>query len=100
MAIRLLYLLDGEPGVPVIGNMPNNTDLGPIIATTVGAGNPFYVWQDPNLPTEILVADEIGADFNTAAIASADYQTNRVNAAAMFADPPATGEGGVVWVVS
>lgn len=99
MSIRLLYLLDGEPGVPVIGSVPNNTDLGPLIATTVGVGNPWYVWADPNLSNDILTADEIGADFNEAPLASADYQTNRAAAAALIETPPLTGEGGVVWVV-
>ena len=56
MSYRLLYLLDGEPGVPVIGSIPNNTDLGPAIYTTVGAGNPWYVWIDPNVPAAVLTA--------------------------------------------
>lgn len=100
MSYRLLYLLDGEPGMPVIGSIPNNSDLGPVIATTVGEGNPWYVWADPNLPSDILTADEIGANFNSAPLASSDYQANRTAATAMLADPPLPGEGGVVWKVA
>ena len=100
--LRLLYLLDGDPELPVIGNIPNNTDLGPVIYTTVGEGLPWYVWADPNVPNDILTADVIGCDLNLAPLASATYQTNRNVAAAMLESPPPTGsdEGSVLWKIS
>jgi len=97
---RILYGLDADPGTPVIAAVPNSTDLGPQIASLVGDGNPYWIWSDPDLPTEIMTADEIGADFNEAPLASDDWQTNRIRANAVLADPPATGEGGKVWAVA
>lgn len=101
---RIVYGLDGDPTTPVIGNVPNHVDLGPVLYTLVGDGNPCFVWADPNLPYDVMVADEIGANFNTGMIVSSDYQTNRLAAAAMMASPPPAGvddDGtNVVWKVA
>lgn len=102
MAQYIVYCLDGDPELPALSVTPNATDMGPMVLSVVGAGNPFYAFQ--SLPMPILVADEIGVDFNGAPLASLDHQTNRVAVAGMYATPPATGEANdgtnKVWVVA
>lgn len=98
MSRYIVYGLDGDPGTPVVNICLNSTDMGPYVISVVGEGNPYWAFE--SLPSEILSADEIGADFNDAPLCSADQQTNRINVAALYADPPATGEGGKVWAVA
>jgi hypothetical protein len=54
----------------------------------VGVGNPCFVFA--TLPTEVLLADPLAANFNTGLLVSSDYQTNRLAAAAMLESPPET----------
>lgn len=89
MSRFVVYGLDGDPGVVVYGNCQNTVDMGPYLVTLVGEGNPCYVTT--SLPSVIATADEIGANFNDAPLVSADYQTNRLMAAAQIADPVAMG---------
>lgn len=88
MAQYIVCPLDGDTETPVLFTMPNGVDMGPAIVTTVGEGYPYWAFGAGQLPTAILVADVIGADFSTAPLASADYQTNRVNYAALVLSPP------------
>jgi hypothetical protein len=101
MSKYIVYGLDGDPGTVVMGVCPNNTDMGPFLVSLVGADYPFFAFE--SLPSAILLADEIGADFNTAPLCSSDYQTNRNSVTALYASPPQVGEieggGNVVWVV-
>lgn len=102
MSKLVVYGLDGDPELPCIGSCPNNTDMGPYIVNLVGAGNPFYAFE--SLPVAILGADTIGANFNSAPLASADYQTNRNTVAAQYLAPVPTGETNdsvnMVWKVA
>jgi hypothetical protein len=86
MAYWTVYGLDGDPELPCIGNCPSSTDMGSFLVNLVGAGNPCFVFT--TLPTEILTADPIAANFNTGMIVSSDYQTNRLAVAAMLESPP------------
>lgn len=88
MSRYVVYGLDGDPELPCIAVCPNNTDMGPYIFSLVGAGYPYFAFQ--TLPTEILTADSIGANFNTAPLASSAYQTNRNNVQDMYDSPPET----------
>lgn len=102
MSRYIVYGLDGDPEVPCLAVCQNHVDMGPYVLSVVGQGNPYFAFQ--TLPSPILLADEIGADFNTGALASSDYQTNRIAVEAMYADPPVTaenpGDGVVVWKVA
>jgi len=102
MSRYVVYGLDGDPGLPVIAVCPNNTDMGPYIVSVVGVDFPFYAFE--SLPAPILLANEVGADFNDAPLCSADYQTNRNAVTAMYGDPPVAAEnpgtGVVVWKVA
>lgn len=86
MAIWTVYPLDGDPELPVYANCLSSTDMGPYLVNLVGVGNPCFVFE--TLPSEVLLADPLAANFNTGLIVSSDYQTNRLAAAAMFASPP------------
>lgn len=86
MAYWTVYGLDGDPELPCIGNCPSSTDMGPFLVNLVGAGNPFFTFL--TLPTEVLTADSIGANFNTGTLCSSDFQTNRNAVAAMLLSPP------------
>lgn len=102
MSRYIVYGLDGDPELPCLASMHSSADLGPAILTLVGADNPYFAFE--TLISAILTADELGANFNTAPLASSDYQTNRNNVAYMFANPPITGETddgiNVVWRVA
>jgi len=89
MSKYVVYGLDGDPELPCLASVHNSADMGPHIFTLVGLGNPYFAFE--SLPADILTADEIGANFNTAPLASSDYQTNRVNVLAQYANPPITG---------
>jgi hypothetical protein len=89
MAKYIIYGLDGDPGFPCLNSCLNSTDMGPYVLNVVGAGNPFYAFE--SLPAEVLTADEFGADFNGAPLASTDWQTNRNLVAAQFANPVKAG---------
>lgn len=82
----VVYPLDGDPETPVYAASLNSTDMGPYLVSLCGAGNPCFVFAA--LPTEVLTADGLGANFNTGLIVSSDYQTNRLAAAAMLESPP------------
>jgi hypothetical protein len=86
LARYVVYGLDGNSAEPVYGTCLNTTDMGPYIVNLVGVGNPYFAFE--TLPTEILAADSLGANFNTGVLCSSDYQTNRNNVAAQYADPP------------
>ena len=86
LARYVVYGLDGDSELPCLATCPNSTDMGPYIVSLVGVGNPYFAFE--TLPTEILAADSLGANFNTGALCSADYQTNRNNVAAQYASPP------------
>ena len=88
MSKLVVYGLDGDPELPCIGSCPNNTDMGPYLVNLVGVGNPYFAFE--SLPSQILTADSIGANFNTGVLCSADYQTNRNNVVAQFASPAET----------
>lgn len=90
MAKYIVYGLDGDPEIPCLNVAANSTDMGPYVLNVVGEGYPYWAFQ--TLPAAILLADQIGADFTGAPVASADQQTNRNNVAGMYASPPATGE--------
>lgn len=98
----LVYGLDGDPELPCLAVAHNTVDMGPFVFSVVGEGNPYFAFD--TLPMVILTADELGANFNTAPLASSDYQTNRVNVAAQYASPPPVGETddgtNVVWKVA
>ena len=89
MARYIVYGLDGDPEFPCLNVCLNSTDMGPYVINVVGVGNPFMAFEA--LPTEILTADAIGANFNGSPLASADWQTNRLTVAALYADPPVVG---------
>jgi hypothetical protein len=98
----IVYGLDGDPEVPCLSVAHNTADMGPLVLSVVGEGFPYFAFTE--LPSAILTADEIGANFNSAPLASSDYQTNRNNVSVMYSSPPPTGETNdetnVVWVVS
>jgi len=100
MSRFVVFGLDGDPQLPFYASVHFSADMGPQILTLVGAGFPYFYFE--TLPMEVLLAEPLGANFNTAPLASADYQTNRNNVAAMIANPPPTGienDGiNVVWV--
>ncbi len=102
MAKYIVYLLDGDPELPCINSAHNTADMGPLVLTVVGQNNPYFAFEV--LPHAILTADAIGVNFNSAPLASSDYQTNRNNVASMFSNPPVTGEENdgtnVVWKVA
>ncbi len=102
MAKYIVYLLDGDPELPCINSAHSSAEMGPLVLTVVGEGNPYFAFE--TLPYAILTADAIGVNFNSAPLASADYQTNRNNVSSMFATPPVTGEdndgNNVVWKVA
>lgn len=89
MSKWVVYCLDGDPELPCLANCLNTTDMGPYLINLVGAGNPY--WPLETLPTEILTADAIGVSFNGAPLCSEDWQTNRNNVAAQYANPPPVG---------
>lgn len=86
MSRYVVYPLDGDPETPVYATCLNSTDMGPYLVSLVGVGNPCFVFA--TLPTEVLLADPLAANFNTGLLVSADYQTNRLAAAAMLESPP------------
>jgi len=88
MTRYVVYPLDGDPELPVYATCQNSVDMGGYLVTTVGVGNPCFVFSE--LPIEVLTADPLEANFNTGYLVSADYQTNRNAAAAMLASPPET----------
>jgi hypothetical protein len=90
MAKYIIYGLDGDPEFPCLNSCLNSTDMGPYVLNVVGAGNPFYAFE--SLPPEVLTAEEFGADFNGAPLASTDWQTNRMTVAAQYASPVPAGE--------
>lgn len=98
----IVYGLDGDPELPCLAVAHNTVDMGPFVLSVVGEDFPYFAYE--TLPMAILVADELGANFNSAPLASANYQTNRNNVAAMYADPPPAGEENdgtnVVWVAA
>jgi len=99
---RVVYGLDGDPEVPVIAGVPNNVDMGAQLITLVGVGNPYWVWNDPDLISAILTANDIGADFSGAPVCSDDEQDNRDTVIYQIAHPAPNGiapSGNVVWVV-
>ena len=102
MSKYLVCGLDGDPSVPILTVAHYTVDMGPFVLSAVGAGNPYFVFA--TFPMDLLLADELGANFNTAPLASTDYQTNRTNANAMYATPPIVGpvnDGiNVVWKVA
>jgi len=102
MSKYLVCGLDGDPSMPMLTVAFYTVDMGPFILTAVGEGNPYFVFS--SLPMELLMAEELGANFNTAQIASSNYQTNRINANAMYANPPTVGADNdginVVWKVA
>lgn len=102
MSKYVVYGLDGDPDIPCLASVHNSADMGPFILSVAGEGNPYFAFE--SLPSEILTADELGANFNTAPLASTDYQTNRNNVAAQYASPPPVGEAddgtNVVWKVA
>jgi hypothetical protein len=102
MAKYIVYGLDGDPDIPCLASAHWSADMGMLVLSIVGAGNPYFSFD--TLPIEILTADELGADFSTAPLASSDYQTNRDIIAAMWSDPPPTGPDNdginVVWKVA
>lgn len=101
MSKYIVAPLDGDTGVPYLVVCQNNTNLGALAITTAGVGNPFFPFAA--LPSAILLANDIGADFTTGIICSDDIDTNNAAIADMLASPPQTGatEGGgnVVWVI-
>lgn len=111
MAQYIVYGLDGDTELPNLNVTSNSVDMGPLITNVVGVGNPYWAFGAGDLPAAILLADAIGADFTGAPLASSDYQTNRINFAALDASPPTvdsrtpTERGsdppvGVVWAVA
>jgi hypothetical protein len=88
MSRYVVYPLDGNSAEPVYGTCLNNTDMGSYLVTLVGVGNPCFVFA--TLPSEVLLADPLAANFNTGLLVSSDYQTNRLAAAAMLDSPPET----------
>lgn len=98
----VVYGLDGDPEVPMLAVCANSADMGPLLISIVGDGNPFYAFE--SIPVEIAMADELGADFNGAPLCSNDHQTNRLRVAAQYASPVAIGaeNNGTnkVWVVA
>jgi len=86
MSRYLVVPLDGDPDMPVLFVCPNNTDMGPYVLSCAGEGNPVMAFE--SLPSAILLADEIGADFNFGFLASTDYQSNRNAVTAMYGSPP------------
>lgn len=101
MSKYLVCPLDGDTGVPYLVVCQNNTNLGSLAITSAGIGNPFFAFA--SLPSAILLANDIGADFTTGIICSDDIGDNNTAITAMLADPPPTGttEGGgnVAWAV-
>lgn len=102
MARYIVYGLDGDPELPCINSVHFSADMGPMVSSVVGDGNPYFAFE--TMPNAILTADEIGVNFNSAPLASSNYQTNRNAVIDMFASPPTTGATNdgtnVVWVVS
>lgn len=102
MARYIVYGLDGDPEIPCINSVHYTADMGPLVLSVVGDGYPYFAFE--TLISAILTANEIGVNFNSAPLASSDYQTNRNNVAAMFNMPPVTGEtnngSNCVWKVS
>ncbi len=98
----VVYGLDGDPEVPMLAVCANSADMGPLLVSIVGDGNPFYAFE--SIPVEIAMADELGADFNGAPLCSSNHQTNRNRVADQFANPVPIGENndGInkVWVVA
>lgn len=98
----VIYGLDGDPELPMLAAAVNNADMGPLLISIVGSGNPFYAFE--SVPSAILLADELGANFNGAPLCSSDEQTNRLAVAAQYAAPVAIGaeNNGTnkVWVVA
>lgn len=90
MSRYVVYGLDGDPEIPCIGVCQNSVDMGPYLVNLVGAGNPFYAFEA--LPTVVLAANSIGANFNSAPLCSSDYQTNRNAVISQYADPAPAGE--------
>lgn len=103
MSKYLVAPLDGDPDTPYLGSFPNNTDFGTAVVAFAGVGNPFWAFE--SLPSAILLANDVGADFTGAPLCDTveNAQNNRDAVAALYEAPPPTGatEGGgnVVWVV-
>lgn len=101
MAVWAFYGLDGDPELPCYANCPSSTDLGPYLVNLVGVGNPCYVRSD--FPSGLDPAGDLGANFNDGIVISADFQTNRINAATQIASPNPIGANNdgvnVVWNV-
>jgi len=89
MATYIVYGLDGDPEIPCLNVVANGVDMGLMVISVVGDGYPYWAFQ--TLPSAILLADQIGADFTGGPICSTDAQTNRNNIAGLYASPPATG---------
>jgi len=90
MSKYLVCPLDGDPDTPYLTVTPNSTNLGQLCITVAGIGNPFYAFS--SLPSVLLLADEIGANFDEAIICSDNVGDNSSAITAMLNDPPATGE--------
>lgn len=109
MARYLVCPLDGDTTTPWLIVCQNWADLGNIVKGCAGVGNPYYAFE--TLPSAVLGADQIAADFDGAPICNNDPQVNRDTIAALYASPPAVdtrtaaerGDDppvGVVWAVA
>lgn len=85
----IVYNLDGDPTLPVLGTTPDNADLGELLKTLVGVDQPYWAFPSvASLPPGVAAAPAIAADFTGAPLVSEDAQVNRNNVAGMFASPP------------
>lgn len=103
MSKYLVAPLDGDLGTPYLGSSPNNTDFGTAVATFAGVGNSY--WAFTSLPSAILLANDIGADFTGTPICNTveNAQNNSDAVAELYENPPQVGEikgvGNKVWGV-
>jgi hypothetical protein len=81
--------LDGDTSTPYLTAVASSADLGTMLLTIANVGDPFWVFA--SLPSAILDANDIGANFTNAPLVNSDAQTNRNNVAGLLASPPPTG---------
>lgn len=103
MAKYIVYDIDDD-GTPItcLNSAINTVNMGQYVISVVGVGNPYWTFE--TLPSAILLADQIGADYTGASICSSNTAENWDNVRDQWASPAPTGSANngtnKVWVVA
>lgn len=82
--MKIVYALDGDPTIPVVGVTTPGTDVASLVISMVGVGSPFYTFA--TIPFDF--SNGIDADFTGAPIVDADSTVNATAIITMLETPP------------